>query len=105
MVVAQPARPGDRLRTPSRLHAFNRYEIKYLVDVAAVPQLCEDLTSRLDPDEQGPAGYGVWSLYYDTPGLRFYWEKIEGIRFRRKLRIRHYGEPGALSERTPGLPS
>jgi SPX domain protein involved in polyphosphate accumulation len=34
----------------------------------------------------------VWSVYYDTTGLRFYWEKIEGLKFRRKLRVRHYGD-------------
>jgi hypothetical protein len=90
--------PGMSLRAPSRLHAFNRYEIKYLVDVSTLTQLREDLAARLAPDEQGPAGYGVWSLYYDTPQLRFYWEKVEGIRFRRKLRIRHYGEPATLRE-------
>lgn len=45
-------------------------------------------------DNAGPRGYGVWSLYYDTQRLRFYYEKIEGLKFRRKLRIRRYGELG-----------
>jgi hypothetical protein len=101
LVDAPPVSSGDALRAPSRLHAFNRYEIKYLVDVSAVAQLRDDLAQRLDHDEQGDAGYGVWSLYYDTPQLRFYWEKVEGIRFRRKLRIRHYGEPATLRDTTP----
>lgn len=96
---------GHSLRAPSRLHAFNRYEIKYLVGAEDVPPLREELRRRLDPDGNGEGGeggdgYGVWSLYYDTPQLRFYWEKIEGIRFRRKLRIRHYGEPWALTAQT-----
>jgi hypothetical protein len=38
----------------------------------------------------------VGSLYYDTRDLRFYWEKIEGLRFRRKLRIRAYGDPETI---------
>lgn len=35
------------LRAPSPLHAFNRYEIKYLVDRAVVGELREDLAARL----------------------------------------------------------
>ncbi|MGW0435941.1 VTC domain-containing protein [Micromonospora sp. NPDC003197] len=91
-------RPGDdqaghALRAPSKLHAFNRYEVKYLVDASLVPALRDELAKRLDPDSHGAnGGYGVWSVYYDTTRLRFYWEKIEGLRFRRKIRIRHYGD-------------
>jgi SPX domain protein involved in polyphosphate accumulation len=45
-------------------------------------------------------GYGVWSVYYDTTDLRFYWEKIEGLRFRRKLRVRHYGDRFSVGDDT-----
>lgn len=76
-----------------RPHAFNRYEIKYLVANEDVPAIRSEPARRMDRDEHSPpGGYGVWSLSYDTPALRFYWEKIEGLKFRRKLRIRHYGE-------------
>ncbi|MGW3293943.1 VTC domain-containing protein [Streptomyces xiamenensis] len=86
----------------SRLHAFNRYEIKYLVANEDVPAIREELARRMDRDEHcPPGGYGVWSLYYDTPALRFYWEKIEGLKFRRKLRIRHYGDLGAITDDSP----
>jgi hypothetical protein len=90
------AAAGHRLRAPSKLHAFNRFEIKYLVDADDIPALRQELVTRLEPDREG--GYGVWSLYYDTPQLRFYWEKIEGIRFRRKLRVRHYGDRYAITD-------
>src|SRR5688572_5539744 len=85
---------GHALRAPSTLHAFNRYEIKYVMPAVAVPRLRAELARRLDVDSHGAGGrgYGVWSLYYDTRDLRFYWEKVEGLRFRRKLRIRHYGD-------------
>ncbi len=33
----------------------------------------------------------ILSQYYDTPQLTFYEEKLDGIRFRNKLRIRTYG--------------
>jgi len=87
------AEPGHALRAPSRLHAFNRYEIKYLVPREILGDLRDELGRRMEVDAYAAAGgYGVWSVYYDTTRLRFYWEKIEGLRFRRKLRIRHYGD-------------
>jgi hypothetical protein len=72
------------------------------VDRTLVGTLREELAARLDVDQYAAGGgYGVWSLYYDTERLRFYWEKIEGIRFRRKLRIRHYGDRFSIGEDTP----
>ncbi|MGW4500000.1 VTC domain-containing protein [Micromonospora sp. NPDC004336] len=94
-------RAGHALRAPSRLHAFNRYEIKYLVDDATARALRDEFAARMERDSHGDTGgYGVWSVYYDTTGLRFYWEKIEGLRFRRKLRIRHYGDRFAVTDDT-----
>nr|MDT0659013.1 polyphosphate polymerase domain-containing protein [Micromonospora sp. DSM 115978] len=96
-----PIDTGHALRGASPLHAFNRYEIKYLVGTAQVPALRDALATRLTPDRYcGDGGYGVWSVYYDTTRLRFYWEKIEGLRFRRKLRIRHYGDRFNLDDDT-----
>ncbi|MEU6716557.1 polyphosphate polymerase domain-containing protein [Nonomuraea sp. NPDC046802] len=93
---------GHRLRAPSKLHAFNRYEIKYLVDASETVALREEIEQRLDRDRHsGDAGYGIWSVYYDTRQLRFYWEKIEGLKFRRKLRVRHYGDRFGVDGATP----
>jgi hypothetical protein len=84
------------------IRTFNRYELKYLLDRRALDRVRPELSARLDPDAYGNAGsYLVWSRYYDTYDLRCYWEKIDGIRFRRKLRIRHYGRPDELSADTP----
>ncbi|MDT0270718.1 polyphosphate polymerase domain-containing protein [Streptomyces sp. DSM 44915] len=84
------------------LHAFNRYELKYLVPVDQVAEIRREVAARMRADgNSGARGYGVWSLYYDTQGLRFYWEKIEGLRFRRKLRIRRYGPLGPAPDDTP----
>ncbi|WP_371749165.1 polyphosphate polymerase domain-containing protein [Streptomyces sp. NBC_00280] len=86
----------------SRLHAFNRFELKYLVPVEQAAGIRDELAERMDRDPNSPVGgYGVWSLYYDTPQLRFYWEKIEGLKFRRKLRIRHYGDLDGVTDESP----
>lgn len=94
-------RVGHSLRAPSRLHSFNRYEIKYLLPSDQVPGLRAELAGRMDADSHGTdGGYGVWSTYYDTRDLRFYWEKIEGLKFRRKLRVRHYGDRTTVGDDT-----
>lgn len=88
--------PAPQATTPKAAapHAFNRYEIKYIIDELAVPALREELAARMDTDPNSPhGGYPVNSLYYDTQDLLFYWEKIEGLRFRRKVRMRLYGDP------------
>ncbi|MFD3685409.1 polyphosphate polymerase domain-containing protein [Nocardiopsis sp. NPDC058631] len=93
---------GHRLRVPGKLHAFNRYELKYLLPVSQVAEVRAELTARMNADRNaGANGYGVWSLYYDTQRLRFYYEKIEGLKFRRKLRIRRYGEIGPDADDAP----
>ena len=81
----------------SAIRAFNRFELKYLIDREQIADVRRDLMERLFPDPHSQDGsYPVWSLYYDTADLKFYWEKIDGIKFRRKLRIRHYGKPETL---------
>ncbi|MFC9790854.1 polyphosphate polymerase domain-containing protein [Rhodococcus sp. NPDC127528] len=97
---AQAATTGYQ-QTASRLHAFNRYEIKYFVDETRVPELRRELIARMNTDPYSPhGGYPVTSLYYDTSDLRFYWEKIEGLKFRRKLRVRLYGQPAECTDDT-----
>lgn len=92
----------EPLHVASRLHAFNRFELKYLVPVDQAADIRDELAERMDTDPHSPVGgYGVWSLYYDTPRLRFYWEKIEGLKFRRKLRIRHYGNLDGVTDESP----
>lgn len=97
-----PSQGEEPLHVASRLHAFNRFELKYLVPVEQAAAIRDELAERMDRDAHSPVGgYGVWSLYYDTPRLRFYWEKIEGLRFRRKVRMRLYGAPAECVEETP----
>lgn len=73
------------------IRRFNRYELKYIVPLTDVDAIAADLESMTVPDEHGgERGYRVTSLYYDSPSYDFFWAKIEGIKFRRKLRVRIY---------------
>lgn len=85
------------------IRKFNRFELKYIVPIKAAEKFKQALSAYLAPDEHGDScgSYYLSSLYYDSPDYRFYWEKIDGIKFRRKLRIRHYENSQPLDEDTP----
>ena len=74
------------------IRSFNRFELKYLLTASQANTFRDDLLQFVDRDSHaGDTGsYPLASLYYDTDDYRFYWEKIDGIKFRRKLRIRSY---------------
>ena len=87
MTIATPAVSGA-------LHEeMNRYEVKYLVETRSVPAILDEIAEYTKPDPHDPGtGYKVHSVYWDTTDFRFFWEKIEGTKFRRKLRFRRYGD-------------
>jgi SPX domain protein involved in polyphosphate accumulation len=73
------------------IRRFNRFELKYILPVAQCAKIIDDLKQQIPPDRNGgEAGYPIVSLYYDSPDLECFWAKIEGIRFRRKVRLRIY---------------
>ena len=83
---------APRGKSSSAVHEeMNRFEVKYLVATRLVPTLLAEFAeyTRLDPYDHGD-GYHVHSVYWDTTDFRFFWEKIEGSKFRRKLRFRRY---------------
>ncbi len=71
---------------------FNRYEIKYILPVAEMFAVIEDLTQfmRSDPYAITRGGYALSSLYYDSRDYECYRNKVDGIKYRRKIRIRRY---------------
>jgi hypothetical protein len=79
------------------IRRFNRYELKYLIPGAVRDAMIPSMLGYMQPDrEGGPDGaYAVTSLYYDTFDLSCYRAKIDGINYRRKLRIRRYGAASA----------
>jgi len=73
--------------------SLNRFELKYIIRWNQAEALKSLLLGYMTPDlHAGNDGaYDISSLYLDSPELLCYWEKIEGLKFRRKLRIRTYG--------------
>jgi len=74
------------------IRRFNRYELKYVIHISRIPAMVDDLLHFMEPDAYGDADgfYRVTSLYYDSPDLAMYRSKVEGLKFRRKLRVRIY---------------
>jgi hypothetical protein len=75
------------------IRRFDRYEFKYLISVALRDRLIREMEGCVKPDEHDDeTGYQLVSLYYDSPGLDCFWAKVEGLKFRRKVRVRIYPE-------------
>lgn len=86
------------------IRLFNRFELKYLMPVSKAWDIIKDLEGQTEPDAHaGPDGYRIGSLYYDSPDYDFFWDKIEGLRFRRKIRIRVYPRDGRYEDVTVAM--
>jgi hypothetical protein len=84
-----------------RYKTDQRYELKYLLHHDQVSELRNDLASYMNFDPHGDRGrYQLSSLYFDTAGYKAYWDKVEGHRYRRKVRVRLYGD-GPVNDETP----
>lgn len=70
----------------------NRYELKYVMDWSTYFRMKKDIEVLFKKDPFGDKNgkYNVISLYYDTPALKFFQEKIDGEERRVKLRLRTY---------------
>jgi SPX domain protein involved in polyphosphate accumulation len=79
-----------------------RYELKYLLRRDQVKLLVAELhqTLRLDAHVGELGTYPITSLYYDTPDYKAYWDKLDGHRSRRKVRVRVYGDT-TITPETP----
>jgi len=85
------------------IRKFNRFELKYVITLHQAEKFKQALRAYMRPDEHGKENgrYALASLYFDSPDLRCYWEKENGLRFRRKLRLRRYETSETLTEETP----
>ncbi|HXV63082.1 MAG TPA: polyphosphate polymerase domain-containing protein [Vicinamibacteria bacterium] len=70
-----------------------RNELKFLVTYQAREALLARWSRHLskDPHTNGHGTMPILSQYYDSPNLRFYEEKLDGVAFRNKVRVRTYG--------------
>jgi len=73
-----------------------RLEYKYLVPNHLVDRIRSEVRPYMDVDpfagKQSTNEYTVRSVYYDSPRLDCYYEKLDGVGVRRKFRIRGYNE-------------
>ncbi|MCC6395642.1 MAG: polyphosphate polymerase domain-containing protein [Bacteroidetes bacterium] len=80
----------------------NRLEFKYRVPVACLDRLRADVLRYLEPDPFAAARpnheYTVRSVYLDSPDYGCYYEKLDGVRTRKKFRVRGYNEGGPGSQ-------
>lgn len=74
---------------------FQRYELKFYVDREIYETICDMLVPymELDPHsrKRNERQYTIRSLYLDNELWDSYYENLDGLKARRKLRIRSYG--------------
>ena len=69
----------------------SRKENKYLVSTQTASRTNALLSQTIKSDpNNGPNGYMVRSLYFDTPYDEDYQEKVDGLLYRKKVRLRIY---------------
>ena len=75
-----------------------RYEYKYIVPNNVLDPLRDYILPFVELDKHAVGReynhYTVRSIYFDTPAYDFYYEKIEGIKNRKKVRLRGYDQNG-----------
>jgi SPX domain protein involved in polyphosphate accumulation len=78
----------------ARIKSFNRRELKFIIRTDQMQPFVDDIMPFLNRDSYTDKSdtYRITSLYYDTSQYMAYRQKIEGVKHRRKLRIRVYGE-------------
>ncbi len=75
---------------------MKRREYKFLIHKEKLPAFRKVIAPYLELDkfsaQKSDHRYTVRSIYYDTHNLGFYREKIEGIKIRKKIRVRGYDQ-------------
>ncbi|MBN1586147.1 MAG: polyphosphate polymerase domain-containing protein [Candidatus Omnitrophica bacterium] len=76
-----------------KLH-FRRHEFKYLIRPDRYSQLWRELKHFMlrDAHMQEDIPYTVNSIYFDSDDYSAYWEKLWGVKTRKKFRIRTYAK-------------
>ena len=73
-----------------------KFEYKYLVPIERLTELRILISPFMESDTHmekgGPSGYTVRSIYFDTFRYDDYHEKTNGLKIRKKMRIRGYNK-------------
>jgi len=73
-----------------------KFEYKYIVPVSQLDELRTAISPFVDVDPYAAGSpaheYTVRSVYFDTHQFDFYFEKVDGFKIRKKLRIRGYND-------------
>lgn len=85
------------------MEIFERRELKYFVPKTQLDELRRKFLENMEYDPFCRKGvlyspYTVRSIYLDTQNFLFYYEKIDGLEVRKKLRIRTYNTPESSDE-------
>jgi hypothetical protein len=79
-----------------------RFEFKYIVNRNFLEPIREMIKPFVESDHfaeaDGKNQYTVRSIYFDTPNFDYYFEKVEGIKNRKKIRLRGYNQGDYLQE-------
>jgi SPX domain protein involved in polyphosphate accumulation len=88
------------------IRSFNRYELKYVIHASQIERIVADVSRQMTPDRHGDSSgsYVISNLYYDSPELHMLHSKFVGTNYRRKLRVRVYGEAEGGSHNGAGKP-
>ena len=75
-----------------------RQEKKFSINIAEGAALRRKLSQVMLVDSHnGAQGYGIRSLYFDTPANQDFTEKVDGLELRRKIRLRAYSPDAAFA--------
>ena len=67
----------------------SRHEIKFYVNLMQFSRLAQSLKNVMIEDKHnGSNGYFIRSLYFDTYAETDYYQKVNGIENRKKIRLR-----------------
>ncbi len=78
-------------RVPENLH-FYRYEFKYILNASRLERITKVLDNYLSRDKHCKENgeYPIRSVYFDSPDMRWFHEKRNGLHKRFKYRLRTY---------------
>jgi len=76
------------------MELFNRFELKYILPWQEAEKFKQQIIEHTikDPHTGKSGHYQINSLYYDSCDYKCFWEKVEGLKIRRKVRVRAYAE-------------